>query len=164
MATIKEKLILEREKQNNEIILHREGIFYIAYEHSAWLFTVAIHNFKVKKQYIKCVAQDVVSIGFPMTSLENLASGCEITDEGGVLHLLLPAGRLPQKNDFENWKFLQHHAKGQEEQTTHVSENNAPLAKKLELLKMINDFPIECKTPLECMLFLSEIKTAYKDL
>lgn len=164
MATIKEKMKLESEKQNNEIILHREGVFYIAYEQSAWLFTVAIHNFKIKKQYIKCVAQDVVSIGFPMTSLEKLASGYETIDEGGVLHLLLPAGMLPQKNDFENWKCLQHYAKEQERQTTHVGKENVQFAKKLELLKRINDFPIECKTPLECMLFLSEIKTDYKSL
>ena len=87
--TIKEKLILETKKQNNEIILHREGIFYIAYEHSAWLFSVVLHSFKVKKVYVKCVAQEVVSIGFPMASLEKMAVDCEMADDGGIVRLLV---------------------------------------------------------------------------
>ena len=162
MATIKEKLKLEREKQNHEIILHREGIFYIAYEHSAWLFSVAIHSFKVKKQYIKCVAQDVVSIGFPMTSLDKSVAGCKMVNENGMLRLLLPVDKLPPKNDFEHWKNMQQRVTGQTEQNTEINETD--IGKKLELLNRINDFSIENKTPLECMLFLSEIKTAYKNL
>ena len=65
---------MEVAKMDNEIILHREGIFYIVYEQSAWLFTHSVHAYKVKKAYIKCVASDVISIGFPMTSLGHVIS------------------------------------------------------------------------------------------
>ena len=161
--TIKEKLILESNKQNNEIILHREGIFYIAYEHSAWLFSVALHCFKVKKVYVKCVAQEVVSIGFPMVSLDKLATGCEMTDEGGVMRLLVPACKQPQNNEFEQWKDMQQCAVPKEQQVA-GNDDSSLLESKLDLLEKINVFPIECKTPVECMLFLIDIKNSYKAL
>lgn len=107
MATIKEKLRLETEKPLNTVILHREGIFYIAYEHSAWLFSVAVHTFKVKKQYVKCVAQDVVSIGFPMNSLEKLAAGRSFTVENGVVHLVVAQDENSGNGSFEEWKSAQ---------------------------------------------------------
>lgn len=90
MATIKEKLEMETAKKDNEVILHREGVFYIAYEHSAWLFSVSLHSFKVKKTYVKCVARDIVSVGFPMASLNRLADGCRVIDGDSFVRIMLP--------------------------------------------------------------------------
>ena len=153
---------METAKRDNEIILHREGIFYIAYEQSAWLFSVALHAFRVKRLFVKCVAQDVVSIGFPMTSLGKFTGGCEVVDEDSIVHLLLPNGDLPQSCDFESWKAMQ----AGEDSGRHTAESLADdaIAKKMELLERIDGFPIESKSPIECMLFLSEIKAVYKNL
>ena len=161
--TIKEKLTLETAKLGNEIILHREGIFYIAYERSAWLFSVALHTFKVKKQFVKCVAQDVVSIGFPMTSLERYVADCKLYEEDGGVRLLLPSEKIPLVYDFEQWKESQQYVAPKLPETINddVAENSVPMS---EIIKRIKDFPIECKTPVECMLFLIEIKKCCKEI
>lgn len=162
MAAIKEKLAMEVAKMDNEIILHREGVFYIMYEQSAWLFTHSVHAYKVKKAYIKCVASDVISIGFPMTSLCKFTNDCKLVDDGAVVHMFLPMERIPVVNDFENWKNKQpSYAQKEIRASGDVADS---LAIKLELLDKIDSFPIESKSPIECMLFLSEIKTKYKNL
>ena len=159
--TIKEKLTLETAKPDNEIILHREGVFYIAYEHSAWLFSVVLHCFKVKKVYVKCVAQDVVSIGFPMASLERYVAGCKVNEGEGCVKLSLPADKIPLLDDFEQWKECQQYVPPKLPETAcdDVAENDIPMS---DIIKKIKDFPIECKTPVECMLFLIQIKNSFK--
>lgn len=69
--------ILENESQNNGsfILLYPEGMFYKAYERSAWLACMYLGNLLVKKRYIKKVQQDVVSVGFPKSSIEKWAGG-----------------------------------------------------------------------------------------
>ena len=150
-------------KQNDEIILHREGIFYIAYEKSAWLFTVALHCFKVKKVYVKCVAQDVVSVGFPMAALERYAAGCKVNEGEGLVRLSLPGDKIPLVDDFEQWKECQQYIASKQSDAVgnDVAESDVPMS---EIIKRIKDFPIECKTPVECMLFLIEIKNSCKTL
>lgn len=162
--TIKEKLVLETTKPGNEIILHREGVFYIAYERSAWLFSMAVHTFKVKKMYVKCVAQDVVSIGFPMAALERYVAGCKVDEGDGVVRLSLPGDKMPLVDDFEQWKERQQYiAPKQKSEIANddVAENDTPFS---EIVKRIKDFPIECKTPVECMLFLIEMKNCCKEI
>lgn len=159
MATIKEKLSLEESKQPTSLILHKEGIFYIAYEHSAWLFCSLIHAFKVKKRFVKCVAKDVVSIGLPMTSLEKLCAAYKVTalsDE--MVAVELPHEAVCSLAGYDDWKTeipLETEQRGgaaDKEEKTETADIHALLIEK------IKDFPIESKTPLECMLFLSEIK------
>lgn len=162
--TIKEKLALETTKPGNEIILHREGVFYIAYERSAWLFFMAVHTFKVKKMYVKCVAQDVVSIGFPMTALERYVTGCKVDEGSGGVRLSLPGDKIPLVDDFEQWKGCQQYATPKQKSETandDVDEKDIPMS---DIIKRIKDFPIECKTPVECMLFLIELKNSCKTL
>ena len=72
--------ILENESQNNGsfILLYPEGMFYKAYKRSAWLACMYLGNLLVKKRYIKKVQQDVVSVGFPKSSIEKWAGGRKI--------------------------------------------------------------------------------------
>lgn len=60
------KEILEREEDNwNTVYLYHEGMFLKAYNHSACLIHLFVHDFKVSKRFIKSVNQDVFSLGFP---------------------------------------------------------------------------------------------------
>ena len=63
--------ILQDEQQNagDRIRLYAEGIFYKAYERSTWVACRVLHPFMVKKRAVRKVGQEVVSIGFPKTSL-----------------------------------------------------------------------------------------------
>ena len=48
-----------------EIALYPEGLFYKAYERSAFAFVTRISAFKPSKKRIKYLGRDIVSIGFP---------------------------------------------------------------------------------------------------
>jgi hypothetical protein len=63
--------ILEIESKNLESInLYKEGIFWKAYQRSAYLVVTHFRSsFSVKTKYIKCVKENVLSIGFPGSSL-----------------------------------------------------------------------------------------------
>ena len=67
--------ILQAEQQNDggRIHLYAEGIFYKAYERSAWVAFRVLYPFMVKKRAVRKVGQEVVSIGFPKTSLTKWA-------------------------------------------------------------------------------------------
>ncbi len=61
------------EKNNtNSIILHKEGIFWSDYEKSAYLFIIHIKEFKTTKKRFNNINSDVVYLGFPANSLDNL--------------------------------------------------------------------------------------------
>jgi hypothetical protein len=49
------KNILELEKENQQIILHKEGLFIKVYERSAYLFTKNIKEYKLTKKFYKNV-------------------------------------------------------------------------------------------------------------
>ena len=64
--------ILQLEENNtNLVVLYREGMFWKAYERSAYLICTQIHPFRVTTRYIsKLAGASITSIGFPDTSLE----------------------------------------------------------------------------------------------
>ena len=74
---IKEILALEKENQN-QIILLKEGIFWRAYNMSAFLFTKNIEEYKVTKKYRKVVNAEIVYLGFPHTVLEKILEKAKI--------------------------------------------------------------------------------------
>ena len=64
--------ILQLEENNTNLVaLYREGMFWKAYERSAYLICTQIHPFRVTTRYIsKLAGASISSIGFPDTSLE----------------------------------------------------------------------------------------------
>lgn len=134
--------ILENESQNNGsfILLYPEGMFYKAYERSARLACMYLGNLLVKKRYIKKVQQDVVSVGFPKSSIEKWAGGRKIRTMDNYVMIILDDSEIQEYSDeiFHKWK---------------DSGNESE-----EIYDRILSFPIENKTPMECMIFLSELK------
>lgn len=134
--------IFENESQNNGsfILLYPEGMFYKAFERSAWLACMYLGNLLVKKRYIKKVQQDVVSVGFPKSSIEKWAGGRKIRTMDNYVMIILDDSEIQEYSDeiFHKWK---------------DSGNESE-----EIYDRILSFPIENKTPMECMIFLSELK------
>lgn len=61
-----QKEIYELEKANFDgTYLHREGIFWKAYEKSAFRLVALTYKFKPLKKYINSVGISIVSVGFP---------------------------------------------------------------------------------------------------
>lgn len=60
------KEIYELEQTNyNKVFCYKEGAFWVAYEHSAYLFCKCIRPFSASKKPIQTVGNYMVSIGFP---------------------------------------------------------------------------------------------------
>lgn len=155
MATIKEKLKQDAERPAGTILLYREGVFYVAYEHSAWLFHSLVHPFKLKKVFVKCVGTYVVSIGFPMSSLDKLCAGRTVLVQQDGARMELRCDEQLPATDFDSWKNA---VTPDEPQNAASLPPVASSTSDNEVLVRLREFPIESKTPLECMIFLSEIK------
>ena len=162
MAQIKEILQAEQKNDGSFIRLYAEGIFYKAYERSAWMACRVLHPFMVKKRAVRKVGQEVVSVGFPKTSLQKWAGERQVEDAGdeSVLIHLSEDERVPfDEKEFEAWK---------SEVTLSVNESVAeqPMTVQpaltnveVDICQSIRRFPIENKSPMECMLFVSELKS-----
>ena len=146
MASVSEILKAEQAKEQNTVILFAEGLFYRAYEHSAHELATKF-GFKPSKKFVKIAGQYVVSVGFPKTALEKYASNAAEVD-GNVL----VAPFRCSAEGFDEWKNSIGIAGGGNTAAASNSKESS------EILDEIRAFSLETSTPLECMLFLSELK------
>lgn len=168
--------IVKAETENNStIILLREGIFWKAYEKSAYAFCKRIKPFMVKKKYIRSINDEIVSIGFPMSSTKAILQGKTILleEERKMIISIDPIDH----DGFMAWKKEQtltpattpstsiSPAASYSNSNSNNSSNNSSSSgafgynsQEKEIITRIRLFSLESKTPLECMLFLSEIK------
>lgn len=151
------KHIVNIENPKGKVIrLYTEGLFYKAYEYSAYLFVHFIKKYNVRKKYLKNIACEVVSIGFPKATFEKIVDkNIKFVDEGDTRILLLDEEIDEAK--YESWKAdiaLVIDAKPVVKPD--ISENTEIEAK---LVDLIRSFRIENKTPMDCMLFIAELKT-----
>lgn len=147
---IKEKIYKEIDNTNH-IFLYKEGMFWRAYEVSAYNFVQNIQKYKVLKRYIKLVSQEVCFIGFPDNILDPLLlkysnAISTVSREKNYVDIQL-AGFKANSDTYKQWKstvgFLQ------------ANDYNYIIAK-------INKFDLGKKTPMDCMQFLYELKTRMK--
>ncbi len=97
--------LLHSEADNRDrIVLYREGLFWKAYERSAFAVCTQIRPFKPTRRAIKSAGgAHLVSIGFPVTSEETVLKGLqrvEVTPEC----LVVAAPRAIVVVEFEAWK------------------------------------------------------------
>ena len=95
--------ILSKEQENSRTIyFYREGVFYKAYEQSAYLFIKYIRPFQVKKRFVKSVKQEVTSIGFPTNSLYTYFSKEQVVEQENEAKVELD--KKVDVEDFEQWR------------------------------------------------------------
>ena len=71
----KDILALERAGEE-DIILHRKGIFWRAYQDSAFLFYTHLRPLKVTVKFVKVGDTEVAYLGFPKKGIgRNIATG-----------------------------------------------------------------------------------------
>lgn len=151
MPTINEFLSAELSKDRLCIQLYSEGIFFKAYEHSAWLAYHVLNRFMVKKKYIKKAGQEIVSIGFPKTALHKWAAGHKMYESETEAAIYIDSSEYDSisDKDFSRWK--DSITNGCEQKTEHKASENG-------IIEQIRLFPVESKTPIECMMFVSSLK------
>ena len=75
MPKITDCLKAEREAAGNVIRLVRNNNFLRAYNRSAWLFQRVVTEYRVKRQFIKSVGEEVFFIGFPKAACISMPRG-----------------------------------------------------------------------------------------
>lgn len=172
MSQLKE--ILEKEKDRGSLeqcaVIHlfREGTFYRAYEWSAWLCLRYFTELKVTHRLLKS-GEDIIFVGFPLTSIDRYTpEGAEVFPSSDKsIEMTLPTEAFAPdieveslRMDFENWKQCQPlteaSKKKVEEGRVEAQRNAHP--RLTDIMLRILAYPIEQHSPMECMVFLADIK------
>lgn len=172
MAQIKDVLVIESKRDTLEqcVIIHlfEEGSFYRAYQWSAWLCHRYIKEFKPTHRRLKQDDETLIFVGFPVSSLMNYVNSDYqlITIAEKQIDILLPLTSLGEdktkeevEKDYLFWKESVPKTelnKKKEEKLLQYSDVGKITAE--ELLNEIVCFPIEQKTILESIAFLSRLK------
>ena len=171
MAKLSEILDLEKKRplpeHRRHIRLWADGSFYRAYEWSAWLCVRYIRQFKVTRRQVKNTGSDLLFIGFPQTSLDKFkpdGATVSVFDEKNVL-LVLPEQMLvveeghTLEEDFQNWRNAVPIAESKDDKEGKAPRisTSSPVS-MTGVMKQIMEFPIESNTPIDCMLFLADVK------
>ena len=169
MASIKEIVKIEGERSEPDtykrVHLFHEGSFLRAYEWSAWLLCHYVHEFKVTRRQYKGIEDPVIFIGFPQTSLAKFVpEGCEVTpieEKHSVMDIPIELNeeeREALRTEYEKWCKSQPIAEtSRERQQSNALQHDAPTS-ITEVMHSVISYPIERKFPIDCMLFLAEIK------
>jgi len=113
-------------EENNEssIYLHKEGLFWRAYEVSAYLFIRNIKDYQIKKKHYKNVGKDIVFLGFPNSVLDDILSKHNVAIEKNGSRTT--KGNFYEAIEKQN-KIARDHKPTQEEQETFLSSMNSYL-------------------------------------
>ncbi len=169
--------VFDSEKENiGKIILYREGLFWKAYERSAYHFVSYVNSYKVSRKHVKSLADDVVSVGFPTSVLEAHKGKFEIeSEEYG--RVIIITGKQIDDAAFTAWKAAVPMAVGTPVAAAPVVQNgsagvaaspfipsNGLLKGALDIIEEIRQFQIENKTPMECMMWAADLKKAVRNI
>ena len=185
MTQIKE--IIEKEHQRTtdivqlrKIMLFREGSFLRAYEWSAWLCRKFCGELKVTKRQIKGIEQPVVYVGFPLTSIEKFTPKAAqvIPQSDGSIEINISTESIAENADtqmlvceYEKWRqelpmtdgngqkstasaTVSEHSVDSNFQNMAVSQHSSVAL----LIHRIVSYPIEMRTPVDNIQFISELK------
>ncbi|WP_445722815.1 hypothetical protein [Flavobacterium sp.] len=130
------------------LFMYKEGVFWVAYEQSAY-FMARYKGYKPTKKYYKIIKNSAVSVGFPNADklvnellINNYISEVHKTDTSIEILLQEPINKIA----FEDWK-------------EKLSENVSSQSNSKESIEaLVKAFPLAQKTPMEAFLFLKEIQ------
>lgn len=179
--------IVESEGENTgKIHLYREGLFLKAYNHSAFLFQKHVRSFRPIKKFYKSVGGDVVMLGFPSAHLQSVfpdgnfessddSHVCIACPEGFDLReyslwfdTVQPAPEKPKKSVSAPETPRPYGGSSAAYSVTLFDANNVDTLHHPgrnvidEVVEQLEAFSIENSTPMECMMFLSRLKTELK--
>ena len=178
MSQLQEIIEIEKQRADAEhartLFFYMEGSFYRAYEWSAWLWCRKIRDFSPTHRKVKSIEQTIIHIGCPVSSFfKHLPEGATHTvATDGSVTLQLPETMFPEGIDvqameaeFLQWKqsvpVAESAKKRQSEALRDLNDGGATIqpVSLTAVMQQILSFPIEKKSMIECVSFLSDIKT-----
>lgn len=175
--------IVKRESERSEladwrqIYLYKEGKFCHAYDQSAWLYSrfapVALNATRHKSKQFP--DGSYVMVGHPQTSLEKYQpKDSHLTETEGMVTITLPETAFPAEltfeillADFARWKqevaYIEkptdNKREREAEQPSRPGSEKKPVPQSLmDVAKQILAYPIDNRTPIETILFVSDLK------
>ncbi len=147
--------IIEIEIGNTgSVILHKEGLFWKAYEHSAYLFHTRIRPLQLSSKRIKYLNRDIIYFGLPDNSLEKLLeSNTQWNPERDTNKITINGFHIDQE-EFGIWKY---------NNVTPInvpdrSEKSSDYVYASKIFEKIKKFPVLNKSPLDCQNFIIELQ------
>lgn len=162
--TISEKI--DNSANHTRFTLYKEGLFYKCHNEDAMVFVKNIREYKVSKNFVKSVGEDVYSIGFPVSeikkgslSLANILEkiGAKSFEESGddVIFIL---DNAEVKSNYNIWI----DTLKQEMPVAMVKEPESPYM-SIDVLgsitDMIKDFDLANSTPMQGLNFIQQLKS-----
>jgi len=149
--------IAEIEADNwDKVHWFKSGIFWRAYNVSAYQTIEELRAFKVISKYFKQAKWDAVFVGFPDSVCQELLKG--LSEKGLALelkekdHIILRADEKISVQVFLEWR-------SQIKKTQDSAQQNGNIALEGNvILKEIKNFPLAIRSPLECQQFLWKIQ------
>lgn len=179
------KQIVDIESGNTDKIhLYREGLFLKAYNRSAFLFLKHGKNYEAFRKFFKSVGREVAMLGFPSKVLSGSFPDCEFEHRDDD-YVRLACPEALDTREYELWLSTLKIKTPKPKSNTpsaavsvrdHVSQatprdlfddhDNSPIPGRNSIEKIVEQleaFSIENSTPMECMMFLSRLKTQLKE-
>nr|NQU91149.1 hypothetical protein [Bacteroidota bacterium] len=152
---INEILTIERENINNCHLI-KDGLFWRAYEKSAMFFSNHIKDYCLTKKRYKIVGSDVVFLGFPDSTLNEVL---KIAEEKGFSvdkqEKIILIDAFEENDGFEKWKdeiSIYQNIKKPQLLNEPATDYNS------DLLGKIRKFPVAERTPMDCQQFIVELQ------
>lgn len=148
--------ILNQENENTgKIILRKEGIFWRAYEHSAYFFVKHIKSYNLTKSFFKNINANMVYLGFPdsllLSVLEQVEQKINMENETKFIEF---GNYSFLENEYETWK---NSIQLKEREVTKKTKcENSEIETILRI--KIKNFNVTAKTPMECQQFVIELQ------
>ena len=178
--TIVESLQLERSKNLNEIILFKEGSWWRAYEESAFIcrdFSKQLkedEKLKPTHRRYKDIEDSCIFVGFPIKSISKYLPGTEnythYNDDMSILIVDISEFLDPNinvRNEYERWKnntpfkVKQKSPINKNQVQPKNNEDNDRYMKMVMFAQEIISYPIESKTMIENIMFISNLKQKF---
>jgi hypothetical protein len=157
--TIAEKVLIS--KNEWVLTLFKEGLFYKCFNEDAMVFTQRVRNYKITSKYVKSIGEQVLSIGFPTNEIEKNKTTLE------AIKNAIGASSFKIEDQFIEFNLVEQIKLNFQEflkiQNAKIEVISAVKNKKEEtsnelLLKSIKEFDLVNSTPMQCILFIQELK------
>ncbi len=145
---ITEKLAQKKEK---EIHLYKEGVFWVAYEEAAYLIS-QVKRLKPTKKYIKSIQQEVVSVGFPPTSLAGVLAHFTLKKQEDTI-IVLENDVPVEASLYNKWKQAVEIKKQGPQGRQSVYDEGVQV-----LVERIGSFKLHMASPMDCMRFVEKLQ------
>ena len=143
------EIIKEEESNLQNIFFHKEGLFWRAYEHSAYQVVTHLKELKVIKKCFKVAGnKEIVFVGVPEKTLSKITANKNIT-ENADKRITIKLETSLIEDEYNSWK--------NNIQLVADKVQNAE-SNEEDVKKMIKNFNVAASTPIDCMLFLTKIQ------